>query len=308
MVPTLIPGQRVLTNRLISHPSVGDIVVFHPPAGADPITPVCGNPNEGAGHAQACDRSTAAESSQTFIKRVVGGPGDTIVIEDGHVYRNGRREKDPYIEPCGAGSFVQFPYADQDSARRLLHDGGQPWSVGRQPLLGSGPGQVDHRGRVLHLLAPRPDRLPLRRRPAARRRRARSRRAPAVQVRPLARRAVRGGCRRSRSRMPCRPARCRRGAVRPRADRPARGPRAQRPERLQAAAARGSGAAVPGDPANRREGRDRVALRAGNRLARPARHQSCRAARSAREGRLPRLHLPQRRLPGRGARTSTSAP
>ncbi|MGZ4177831.1 MAG: S26 family signal peptidase, partial [Solirubrobacteraceae bacterium] len=26
MVPTLVPGQRVLTNRLISHPSIGDIV------------------------------------------------------------------------------------------------------------------------------------------------------------------------------------------------------------------------------------------------------------------------------------------
>ena len=36
MVPTLEIGQRVLTNRLINHPSVGDIVVFHPPKGADP--------------------------------------------------------------------------------------------------------------------------------------------------------------------------------------------------------------------------------------------------------------------------------
>lgn len=108
MVPTLIPGQRVLTNRLITHPSVGDVVVFHPPAGADPITPVCGNPNQGAGHAQACDRPTAGESSQTFIKRVVGGPGDTIVIENGHVYRNGRREKDSYIEPCGPDPSCNF--------------------------------------------------------------------------------------------------------------------------------------------------------------------------------------------------------
>src|SRR5438045_295815 len=35
MVPTLAIGQRVLTNRLINHPSVGDIVVFHPPASDD---------------------------------------------------------------------------------------------------------------------------------------------------------------------------------------------------------------------------------------------------------------------------------
>jgi signal peptidase I len=108
MVPTLTPGQRVLTNRLISHPSVGDIVVFHPPAGADPITPVCGNANQGAGHPQACDRPTAGESNQTFIKRVVGGPGDTISIQNGHVYRNGVRERDSYIAPCGSDPSCNF--------------------------------------------------------------------------------------------------------------------------------------------------------------------------------------------------------
>lgn len=108
MVPTLDIGQRVLTNRLINHPSVGDVVVFHPPAGANPASPVCGDPNEGAGHSQACGVSTPQESSQTFIKRVVAGPGDTIYILDGHVYRNGVREKDPYIEPCGSDPSCTF--------------------------------------------------------------------------------------------------------------------------------------------------------------------------------------------------------
>jgi signal peptidase I len=103
MVPTLDVGQRVLTNRLINHPSVGDIVVFHPPKGADPQSPVCGNPNQGEGHQQPCGTHTPGESSQTFIKRVVGGPGDRIQIEDGHVFRNNVREKDPYIAPCGNG-------------------------------------------------------------------------------------------------------------------------------------------------------------------------------------------------------------
>jgi signal peptidase I len=108
MVPTLKVGQRILTNRLINHPSVGDVVVFHPPHGADLANPVCGNQNEGAGHSQACDLPTAAESSQTFVKRVVGGPGDRIQIIDGHVYRDGVREKDPYIEPCGGDSSCNF--------------------------------------------------------------------------------------------------------------------------------------------------------------------------------------------------------
>jgi signal peptidase I len=109
MVPTLDVGQRVLTNRLVNHPSLGDVVVFHPPKGADPATPICGNPNQGAGHSSACDTPTPAESSQTFIKRVVGDPGDRISIRNGHVIRNGVPEKDSYIEPCGADSSCNSP-------------------------------------------------------------------------------------------------------------------------------------------------------------------------------------------------------
>jgi signal peptidase I len=109
MVPTLIPGQRVLANRLVDHPSVGDIVVFHPPHGADFDNPVCGNPNQGTNHAAACDQPTAQESTQTFIKRVVAGPGDRISIRDGHVIRNGKLVNEPYVEPCGSGSSCNFP-------------------------------------------------------------------------------------------------------------------------------------------------------------------------------------------------------
>jgi signal peptidase I len=104
MVPTLEIGQRVLTNRLAGNPGVGDIVVFHPPHGADFDNPVCGDPDQGGQggtSAQACDKPTAQESTQTFIKRVVGVPGDTIQIVNGHVIRNGVREKDSYIVPCG---------------------------------------------------------------------------------------------------------------------------------------------------------------------------------------------------------------
>src|SRR6266536_6603140 len=45
MVPTLDVGQRVLVNRFIYHlkdPSIGDIVVFHPPEGAVGVGPECG--------------------------------------------------------------------------------------------------------------------------------------------------------------------------------------------------------------------------------------------------------------------------
>jgi signal peptidase I len=109
MVPTLAVGQRVLTNRLFNHPSVGDIVVFHPPAGADPATPVCGSPDQGGSHQQPCGVPTPQVSSQTFIKRVVAGPGDRIAIIGGHAYRNGVREKDPYIAPCQPAESCNFP-------------------------------------------------------------------------------------------------------------------------------------------------------------------------------------------------------
>ena len=44
MEPTLNIGQRILVNRLSTHPGLYDVVVFHPPAGANPLIPVCGNP------------------------------------------------------------------------------------------------------------------------------------------------------------------------------------------------------------------------------------------------------------------------
>ncbi len=105
MEPTLAIGQRVLVNRLDTSPSIGDIVVFHPPAGADPVTPVCASPQQGVADGylpllQPCNNFTPRESSQVFIKRVVGLPGDVLRIVKGHVIRNGDREHDPYIRPC----------------------------------------------------------------------------------------------------------------------------------------------------------------------------------------------------------------
>jgi signal peptidase I len=53
MEPTLDVGQRVLVNRLLYHftdPGIGDIVVFHPPKGADRGTE-CGRPH---GPREAC--------------------------------------------------------------------------------------------------------------------------------------------------------------------------------------------------------------------------------------------------------------
>ncbi|HEU4975440.1 MAG TPA: signal peptidase I [Baekduia sp.] len=116
MEPTLHVGDRVLVNRF-SHRvlgqdvQVGDVVVFHPPAGADASPPVCGAQDQGATTASPCGKPTPERSSATFIKRVVAVGGDRIALRGGHVIRNGQPVKEPYIRPCGSGAECDFPEA-----------------------------------------------------------------------------------------------------------------------------------------------------------------------------------------------------
>ena len=104
MIPTLSINQRILVNRLGTHPGLGDVVVFHPPIDADSEDPQCGDPAAGAGHQMACDKPQPQESSSTFVKRVVGLPGDHLEIRDGIVYRNGKREALKYTAQKAAAA------------------------------------------------------------------------------------------------------------------------------------------------------------------------------------------------------------
>jgi signal peptidase I len=113
MEPTLGINQRILVNRIDTHlftPHVGDITVFHPPANYSS----CANPSEGENQsgqdaAAACDATQSQASSVTFVKRVVGLPGDRLSIRNGHVIRNGVPEKDSYIVSCQGGGACNFP-------------------------------------------------------------------------------------------------------------------------------------------------------------------------------------------------------
>jgi signal peptidase I len=114
MLPTLHVNQRVLVDRIGNHfttPHIGDILVFHPPKN---YAEGCANAAEGANASgqdftRPCGLPQSQPSTETFIKRVVGLPGDRISIRDGHVYRDGVEESDSYTIPCEGASSCSFP-------------------------------------------------------------------------------------------------------------------------------------------------------------------------------------------------------
>jgi signal peptidase I len=78
-------SDRVIANRLVYRfqaPERGDIIVFKTPASAQ----------------AACD------ASGTFVKRIVGLPGETVSMENGHVLVDGARLSEPYIAPGYRGT------------------------------------------------------------------------------------------------------------------------------------------------------------------------------------------------------------
>lgn len=72
MEPTLEDQDRLVVNKLayrLNDPQVGDVVMHLNPTDPD----------------------------QSFVKRVVAGPGDTVSISGGHVFRNGVPLAEEYI-------------------------------------------------------------------------------------------------------------------------------------------------------------------------------------------------------------------
>jgi signal peptidase I len=107
MEPTLMPGQRVLVNRLAydfgGKPARGDIVVFHPPSSL-----VC---RVNVPATEPCPVAGLKRSSQYFVKRVMGLPGDHLYIENGHPVINGRViSHEPYITPCADSTSCDMPH------------------------------------------------------------------------------------------------------------------------------------------------------------------------------------------------------
>jgi signal peptidase I len=75
-------NDRVIANRLayrFSEPKRGDIVVFKAPAAASQ----CG----------------AGDGGSTFVKRLVGLPGEQVSERNGFVYVDGKRLDESYLDP-----------------------------------------------------------------------------------------------------------------------------------------------------------------------------------------------------------------
>jgi signal peptidase I len=94
MEPTLMPGDRVLVEKVMYHPDRGDIIVFEDPhPGRQPDRGIVGGLlhwlSGGLGFSQPVD--------EDYIKRVIGLPGDTVELRHGKLYVNGRQTAQPYL-------------------------------------------------------------------------------------------------------------------------------------------------------------------------------------------------------------------
>ena len=105
MAPTIDVNDRFVINRLLD-PGVGDIAVFHPPAGAVGEGAKC---RDEVAETELCARPVGERSEVTFVKRVVAGPGDRLSIRGGRVVLNGRRVDEPYTRECEGGFGCDFP-------------------------------------------------------------------------------------------------------------------------------------------------------------------------------------------------------
>jgi signal peptidase I len=114
MEPTLHVGQRILVDRIgndFSDPKLGQVWVFHPPASETCADRSQGVSTSGQNSAdpEACDTIGAEKSGETYVKRVVGLPGDRLSIRQGHVYRNGQIEPTGDAVPCLGGGECDLP-------------------------------------------------------------------------------------------------------------------------------------------------------------------------------------------------------
>lgn len=123
MYPTLKQGQRLILNRMIrttkTMPGRGDIVTFEAPSKSyvsaidanleNPVATYDYNIN----NAFSKFRYYVLEIGKTsYIKRVIGLPGEHVKIEDGKVYINGTELEENYLQEGVITTSLEGVYTD----------------------------------------------------------------------------------------------------------------------------------------------------------------------------------------------------
>jgi signal peptidase I len=103
MIPQLNIGDRVVVSKIsydVHDPNRGDIIVFDAPPGAPGVQ----QKSNGSGVGRVIRNvfesiGVLQPSTEEYIKRVIGLPGETVQGKDGHVFINGQELIEPYLPP-----------------------------------------------------------------------------------------------------------------------------------------------------------------------------------------------------------------
>lgn len=122
MKPTLVENNRLLLNRWVrtmkQMPQRGDIITFEAPSNLrgefDVNNPVAKYENEPTSWWEKFTYYVLEIGKESYIKRVIGLPGEHVQIMDGKVYINGEQLQEDYLadsvvtQPDGSANSLDF--------------------------------------------------------------------------------------------------------------------------------------------------------------------------------------------------------